>query len=97
MISQGNNKRAIQALQAPSVKSNPHSFGIQVSFEDVLHVLNSNDADASIKAIYVELLQGQLHGHKDIISRLWYHYNMQIEQEHARTITQCALGIRKSL
>ena len=41
------------------VKSSPHSFGVQVTFDDVMEVLDMKSrADASKKAIYVELLQG---------------------------------------
>ena len=59
---QGNNAKAIKALQADPVKSDPDSFGVQVSFQDIKHALDQRNTtvDASIKAIYVELLQGQL-------------------------------------
>jgi hypothetical protein len=58
---QGNNNKAIKALQAEPVKSDPDSFGIQVSFQDIMDALDQGNTivDASIKAIYVELLQGE--------------------------------------
>ena len=60
---QGNNDKAIKALQAEPVKTDPYnSFGIQVSFQDIMDGLNQKNTivDAGIKAIYVELLQGKL-------------------------------------
>ena len=59
---QGNNDKAIKALQAEPVKTDPDSFGIQVSFQDIMDALDEKNSivDASIKAIYVELLQGEL-------------------------------------
>ena len=59
---QGNNDKAIKALQAEPVKTDPNSFGIQVSFQDIMGALNQKNTivDAGIKAIYVELLQGKL-------------------------------------
>ena len=43
------------------MKTDPHSFGIQVSFQDIMDALDQNSVvDPSIKAIYVELLQGEL-------------------------------------
>ena len=59
---QGNNDKAIKALQAEPVKTDPNSFGIQVSFQDIMDALNQKNTivDAGIKAIYVELLQGKL-------------------------------------
>ena len=59
---QGNNDKAIKALKAEPVKTDPNSFGIQVSFQDIMDALNQKNTivDAGIKAICVELLQGKL-------------------------------------
>lgn len=62
MFMQGKNEKAIKALQAEPVKTNPDSFGVQVSFQAIMDVLDQRNTtvmvDTSIKAIYVELLQG---------------------------------------
>ena len=57
---QGNNAKAIKAFQAEPVKTDPDSFGVQVSFQDIMGILDRRNTivNASIKAIYVELLQG---------------------------------------
>ena len=68
LIIQGNNTKAIEALLAPAEKGNKSSFGVQVTFDDVMNVLDDDGKDASIKAIYVELLQGKM-------SRIQYRYN----------------------
>ena len=57
---QGNNTEAIKSLQGEALKNNPDSFGVQVSFPHIMEVLRRNTEGASIKSIYVELLQGQL-------------------------------------
>ena len=57
---QGNNTDAIKALQAPAEKCNPHSFGVQITFEKIMGVLKQTDAaNINLKALYVELLQGE--------------------------------------
>ena len=66
---QGNNAKAIKALQAEAVKSDPDSFGVQISFgttdaqdNSIMGILHhkKSTVDASIKAVCVELLQGLL-------------------------------------
>lgn len=39
-------------------KCNPHSFGVQITFEKIMGVLDDSKSDAAIKALFVELLQG---------------------------------------